>query len=142
MDASTSRPPTEPDPLVDALERRLRGVDLIGWAQITARAEERGLSLEDLRMLLALLARGGASSVSDLAGLSGLSAQAAHRTVNHLRGRGYLHEDRRQYSLSAEGQDLVASLEAAHREGVQTYVEGLDPADRQRLEEAVRNTRS
>ena len=128
--------------LVEALETRLRVVDLIGWAQITARAEERGLSFEDLRLLLALSSRDGAGSVSDLARSSGLSLQAAHPAVNRLRGRGYLHEERRRYSLSDEGRDLVATMDAAHRAGIEAYVEALDPDERQQLEDAVRTARS
>jgi DNA-binding MarR family transcriptional regulator len=137
VNASTSRPPST-DPLVDALETRLRRIDLIGWAQITRRADELGLSFEDLRLLLAVTARDGASSVSDLASLSGLSLNAAYPTAHRLRGRGYLHEERRRYSLSEKGRELVAILDDAHREGIQAYVDGLDARERQFLDEAIR----
>jgi hypothetical protein len=40
VNTSANRPPTSTEPLVEALTTRLRRVDLIGWAQITARAEE------------------------------------------------------------------------------------------------------
>jgi DNA-binding MarR family transcriptional regulator len=125
------------EPLVDALATRLRRVDLIGWMQITARAEELGLSFEDLRLLLTLTGRDGASSVGDLARISGLPLDAAHRGVNRLRGRGYVREARRRYSLSEEGRQLVAVLDTAHREGIQAYVEGLDAREREWLEEAI-----
>lgn len=138
--ASTDRSPTSTDPLVQALEARLRVVDLVGWAQITARAEQHGLSFEDLRLLLALAARDGTSNVGDLARLSGLSTEAAHRGVNHLRGRGYLREERCRYALSVDGQELVGVLDTAHREGIQAYVEGLDARERQVLEAAMRPT--
>jgi DNA-binding MarR family transcriptional regulator len=136
VNASNTRSPTSTEPLVEAIATRLRYADLIGWAQITARAEELGLSFEDLRLLLALTARNGPSTVSDLARISGLSLQAAYPAVSHLRGRGYLREERRQYSLSEDGRELVAILEAAHREGIQAYVDQLDPRERQRLDEA------
>jgi DNA-binding MarR family transcriptional regulator len=130
---------TSTDSLVDALAERLRRADLIGWAQITARAEELGLSFEDLRVLLALAVKDGPSSVSDIARSSGLSLDAAYPAVHELRGRGYLREERRQYSLSEDGRDLVAQMDAAHREGVQAYVDQLDPRERERLAEALQN---
>jgi DNA-binding MarR family transcriptional regulator len=142
VNPSTSRLPTSTEPLVDAIATRVRNVDLIGWAQITARAEELGLSFEDLRLLLALTTRNGPSSVSDLARSSGLSLDAAYPAIHHLRGRGYVREERRQYSLSEDGRELVAILDAAHREGIQAYVDQLDPRERQRLHEAFGITAS
>ena len=124
--------------LVEELLMRLRRVDLTGWAQITRRAEELMLSFEDLRLLLAITAREDASSVSDLAHDSGLSLDAAYPAVSHLRGRGYLHEERRRYRLTEKGQELIALLDAAHREGIQAYVDGLDPIERQQLDDAIR----
>lgn len=141
MNASTSRLPSSTDPLVDALAKRLRSADLIGWAQITARAEELGLSFEDLRLLLALTTRNGPSGVSDLASLSGLPLDAAYPAVNHLHGRGYVREERRRYSLTEDGRELVAVLDAAHREGIQAYVDQLDPRERQRLGEVLLDQR-
>jgi DNA-binding MarR family transcriptional regulator len=117
---------------------RLHMVDLTGWTKITARAEELGLSFEDLRLLLALKIRNGASSVSDLARCSGFSLDAAYPAVHHLRSRGYVREERRRYSLSDDGRELVALLDAAHREGIQEYVDGLDAREREWLEEAAR----
>ena len=141
MNASTSRSPTSTEPLVEALAARLRHVDLVGWAQITARAEKLGLSFEDLRLLLTLNTRNGPSGVSDLAQVSGLSVDAAYPAVHHLRSRGYLHEERRRYSLTEDGRELVATIDAAHREGIQAYVDQLDPRERQRLDEALRTDR-
>jgi DNA-binding MarR family transcriptional regulator len=141
VDTSASRSPTSTEPLVEALTKRLRYVDLVGWTQITARAEQHGLSFEDLRLLLALATRNGPSSVSELAGSSGLSLDAAYPAIHRLHGRGYVREQRRQYSLSEDGRELVATLDAAHREGVQAYVDGLDALERQRLDEAIRMTR-
>ena len=141
MNASSSRSPTSTEPLVEALATRLRCVDLVGWAHITMRAEELGLSFEDLRLLLALTTRTGPSSVSDLARLSGLSLDASYPAVHHLRSRGYLREERRRYSLSEEGRELVVILDAAHRAGMQEYVDGLDAGERKWLDEAIRMTR-
>ena len=127
--------------LVEALATRLHWVDLVGWAQITARAEKLGLSFGDLRLLLALTTMNGPSSVSDLARMSGFSLDAAYPAVHHLRARGYLREERRRYSLSEEGRELVAILDAAHREGIQAYVDGLNAREREWLEEAIGMTR-
>ena len=127
------------EPLVDALAARLRCVDLVSWARITMRAEELALSFEDLRLLLALTTRNGPSSASELAPISGFSLQAAYPAVGRLRSRGYLREvSRGRYSLSEDGRELVDILEAAHREGIQAYVDGLDASDREWLEEAIR----
>ena len=129
------------EPLVEALAPRLRCVDLIGWGEITMQAEMRGLSFEDLRLLLALATRNGPSNVSDLARISGLSLQAAYPAVSLLRGRGYVREERRRHSLTEDGRELVAVLDAAHREGVQAYVDGLDASERKWLYETIRMTR-
>jgi DNA-binding MarR family transcriptional regulator len=126
------------EPLVDALATRLRCVDLVSWAGITMRAEELALSFEDLRLLLALSTRSGPSSVSELARIGGLSLHAAYPAVSRLRGRSYLYEERRRFSLREEGREVVASLDAAHREGIQAYVDGLDVHDREWLDEAIR----
>ena len=137
MNESTGSP-TSTDPLVEALARRLHSVDLAAWVRITARAEELGLSFEDLRLLLALSLGNGLSSVRDLARSSGFSLDAAYPAVHHLRSRGYVREERRHYSLTEEGRELVAVLDAAHREGIQEYVDGLDEGERKWLEEAVK----
>jgi DNA-binding MarR family transcriptional regulator len=127
-------PPT--DPLVEALDTRLHRVDLVAWQRIAAWAERRELSFEDLRLLLALKVEDGPTGVSELADLAGLPLDAAYPAIHSLRGRGYLREERRQYSLSEQGQELVAALDVAHREGIQAYVDHLDPHERGRLEEA------
>ncbi len=140
MNASTGSP-SSTEPLVEALARRLHLVDLVAWSRITARAEDLGLTFGDLRLLLALSLRDGLSSVSELAHSSGFSLDAAYPAVHHLRFRGYVREERRRYSLSEEGRELVAVLDAAHREGIREYVNGLDAGERKRLEEVVRETR-
>jgi DNA-binding MarR family transcriptional regulator len=136
VNASTSSP-SSTEPLVEALATRLHKADLTAWAQITARAEQLGLSFEDLRLLLALSVRDGLSSASDLARISGFSLDAAYPAIHHLRIRGYVREEGRRYSLSEDGRWLVALLDAAHREGIQEYVDGLGARERKWLEEAL-----
>ena len=131
-------PMASTDPLVEVLATRLRRMDLIGWQRIATWAEESELSFEDLRLLLALALKvdDGPTAVSELAEVAGFSLDVAYPAIHGLRRRGYIREERRQYSLSEQGQELVAKLDAAHREGIQAYVETLDPEDRQRLHKA------
>ena len=136
-------PTTSIDPLVEALATRLRLADLIGWQRIATCAEQAELSFEDLRLLLALAVKlnDGPVAVSELGELAGFSLDVAYPATHSLRGRGYVREERRKYSLSHQGQELVAILEAAHREGIQAYVDELDPDERERLRKAFPITR-
>jgi len=132
-------PMTPTDPLVEALATRLRLMDLIGWQRIATWAEEAELSFEDLRLLLALALKtdDGPMAVGELGELAGFSLDVAYPATHSLRRRGYLHEDQRQYSLTPEGEELVGRLDEARREGVQAYVDALDPDERQRLLQAL-----
>ena len=131
-------PTTSTDPLVEVLVTRLRLLDLVGWQRIATWAEESGLSFEDLRLLLAcaLKVDDGPAPISELADVAGFSLDVAYPAIHRLRGRGFLREERRQYSLSQQGRELVAMLDAAHREGIQAYVQQLGPDERQRLDAA------
>ena len=134
---------TSTDPLVEVLAARLRRLDLVGWQRIARWAEESGLSFEDLRLLLALALKmdHGPAPISELADLAGFPLDVAYPVTHRLRGRGYLREEGRQYSLSQQGQELVAMLDAAHRQGLQAYVDQLDDEDRWRLDAAFGITR-
>jgi DNA-binding MarR family transcriptional regulator len=135
QEMTTPPPPT--DPLVEALHNRFLRADLIAWQRIAAWAERLELSLQDLRLMLALRLQGGPAGVSELADLAGLSLDAAYPAIHGLRGRGYLREDRRKYSFSEQGLELAATLDAAHLEGVQAYVDGLDRDELRQLDEAL-----
>lgn len=130
---------TSTDPLVEALATRLRLVDIVAWQRIAMWAEESELSFEDLRLLLALAAKvdDGPAAVSELADLAGFPLDVAYPAIHRLRGRGYLREERRRYALSQEGLELVATLDMAHREGIQSYIDQLDRHERRRLSEAL-----
>ncbi len=136
-------PTTSTDPLVEALATRLRLLDLVGWQRIATWAEQSELSFEDLRLLLALVFKmdDGPAAVSELADLAGFSPDVAYPATHRLRGRGYLREEGRRYSLSRQGQELVGRLDAAHREGIQAYVDQLDRDERQRLCKALAHAR-
>jgi DNA-binding MarR family transcriptional regulator len=132
-------PMTSTDALVEALATRLRLMDLVGWQRIATWAEESELSFEDLRLLLALAFKmdDGPATVSELADLAGFPLDVASPATHRLRGRGYLREERRRYSLTEQGQEAVARLDAAHREGIQAYVDQLDGEEQQRLRKAL-----
>ena len=134
---------TTTDPLVEALATRLRLIELVSWQRIATWAEESELSFEDLRLLLALTVKkdDGSAAISELADLAGFSLDVAYPAIHSLRRRGYLREERRQYSLSQPGLELIAMLDAAHREGIQAYVDQLDGDERQRLSTAFANPR-
>jgi DNA-binding MarR family transcriptional regulator len=134
---------TSTDPLVEALCTRLRLIDLVAWGRIATWAEQSELSFEDLRLLLAFAFApdDGPTAVSELADLAGFSLDVAYPATNRLWDRGYLRHERRQYALSEAGQALVAELDAAHREGIQAYVDQLDPDERRRLLSAFANPR-
>jgi DNA-binding MarR family transcriptional regulator len=129
---------TSTDPLVEVIAGRLRVMDLVAWQGIAAWAEESGLSFEDLRLLLALAVKteDGPAAVSELAELAGLPPEVAYPATHRLRGRGYLVEEARRYSLTQEGQELVAKFDAAHRQGIRAYVDQMSSDERRRLEAA------
>ena len=129
---------TSTDPLVEAIAARLRRLDLVGWQGIAAWAEESGMSFEDLRLLLALAVKmdDGPAAISELAELAGFPLDVAYPATHRLRGRGYVLEEGRHYSLSEQGRELFAGLDAAHRQGIRAYVDQLDPNERQQLEAA------
>jgi Mn-dependent DtxR family transcriptional regulator len=131
-------PTTSTDPLVEAIAARLRVMDLVGWQRIATWAEESQLSFEDLRLLLAIALKKteGPAAVSELAELAGFSLDVAYPAMHSLRQRGYLREERRHYSLSEQGEELVAMLDSAHREGIQAHVEQLDREEDQLLRDA------
>ena len=131
-------PTTSTDALVEALATRLRRMDLVGWKRIATWAEQYELSFEDLRLLLALAVKidDGPAAISELADLAGFPLDVAYPATHRLRSRGYVREERRRYALSQQGQELVAMLDAAHREGIQAYVDQLDPEEQQRLRKA------
>jgi Mn-dependent DtxR family transcriptional regulator len=131
-------PTTSTDPLVEVLATRLRLIDIVAWQRIATWAEEAELSFEDLRLLLALAAKmdDGPVAISELAELAGFSLEVAYPATHRLRGRGFLREEQRQYSLSQEGRELVSMLDAAHRQGIEAYVEELDPDEIRRLHAA------
>src|SRR4051794_12528835 len=135
---------TSTDLLVEALAKRLRLMDMVGWQRIAMLAEQSELSFEDLRLLLAFAMKvdDGSAAVSELADLAGFSLDVAYPAIHSLRSRGYVREERRQYVLSEHGKELVAALDAAHRDGIQAYVDRLNREELQQLRRAFAITGS
>ena len=131
-------PTTSTASLVDALAARLRRMDLVGWQRIATWAEQSELSFEDLRMLLAFAVKmdDGPTAVSELADLAGFSMDVAYPATHRLLRRGYHREEGRQFTLSRQGRELVGKLDAARRQGIEAYVDQLDPDERRQLEAA------
>jgi hypothetical protein len=129
---------TSTDSLVEVLATRMRRMDLVGWQRVARWAEQSEISFEDLRMLLAFAVKAddGPAAISELADIAGFPLDVAFPATHTLRGRGYVSEEGRLYSLSKQGQDLVATLDAARREGIRAYVDQLDPNERRELEGA------
>ena len=69
------------------------------------------------------------------------SLEVAYPATHRLRGRGYVREEQRRYSLSDQGKELVATLDATHREGIEAHVDGLEPDERRRLDAAFGTAR-
>lgn len=126
---------TSIDLLVEALATRLRVIDLVVWRRIATWAEESELSFEHLRLLLALATKADteAMTISELGPLAGLGLEVAYPATHTLHGRGYLLEESRHYSLTERGHELLAGLSAAHRQGIEAYVETIDGEERGRL---------
>jgi len=129
---------TSTDPLVEAIATRLRTMDLVAWQGIATWAEESELSFEDLRLLLALAVKmdDGPVAISELAELAGFPLDVAYPATHRLRGRGYVLEEGRRYAPSPAGRELVAKLDATHREGIRAYVDRMSPDERRLLETA------
>jgi DNA-binding MarR family transcriptional regulator len=129
------------DALIEALAARLRVLDLIGWRRIATWAEQSELSFEDLRLVLAVAVKAdeGPVVISELAELAGFSLEVAYPATHRLQRRGYLSEEHRRFVLTEQGQELVARLDAAHREGIQAYVDQLEPDERELLEKTFAN---
>ncbi|HEX6715410.1 MAG TPA: hypothetical protein VF066_18605 [Thermoleophilaceae bacterium] len=123
------------DPLVEVLATRLRVIDLIVWRRVATWAEESELSFEHIRLLLALATKvdGEPATVAELGALAGLALDVAYPATHSVHGRGYLLEENRHYSLTERGHELLASLWAAHREGIVAYTETIDREERERL---------
>lgn len=130
------------DGLIDEVTRLLRGIELVGSSRVVAWAEESGLSLEDVSVLLALAAHDGAAAGAvEIAELSGLSLDAAYRGLHRLCAGGFSREEHRRYALMETGERSVAAVDDARRAGVRAYLLDLPDDERLLLESSLRSPR-
>jgi DNA-binding MarR family transcriptional regulator len=133
-------PPEPPvaEPLIEAFEARLREVELVVGARIMhAWADSARLSLEEARVLLALAAIRCPTPARQLAQLSGLAVAEIYPVPRRLAQYGLTHEEGRRYQLTDRGDESIAALAAARREGIAAYVGQLDAEERARLAQAL-----
>jgi len=129
-----SEPGSPSDRLAEAFEARLREVELVVGARITASwAAGAGLSLEDARLLLVMATTSAPTSAAELAELAGLSIDAVYPALGRLGERGEIREHERRYVLTDAGKESIAGLDAGRREGIAAYLSGLTPEDRRLL---------
>jgi DNA-binding MarR family transcriptional regulator len=137
-----SPPPTPDDPsddgLVERLDARLREVGLVVAVRVMRSwSDASALTVEEAALLLALASRGEPLSANELAGLTGISVDEVFPVLHHLTGRADVVEAHRRYSLTATGQESVAALEDAGREGVRAFLDQLPEEERRRLAAAL-----
>jgi DNA-binding MarR family transcriptional regulator len=113
----------------------MQSLELAAWAPIVSWAEESGLSLEHVRLLLALDSQPlAAATALDLAEVTGLSLDAIYRLLPCLCAGGYVCEDFDVYSLTESGDLALDAIDGARRAGIRTCMSGLDSAQRLLLE--------
>jgi DNA-binding MarR family transcriptional regulator len=123
------------DQAANDLAMLLQSVELAAWAPVVAWTEEANLSLEDVRVLVALDAQPFAAATAlDIADATGLSLDTVYRLVPSLRISGYLSEEYDLYTLTEMGDLALEAIEGARRAGIRAYMRGLAPAERLLLE--------
>jgi DNA-binding MarR family transcriptional regulator len=131
-DADTS---TLAERLAGELTRLLGNIELAAWAPVVAWAEESGLSLEDVRILLALDSQPLASAPAlVIADVSGLSLDTVYRRLPALVAAGYITHDGNMYDLTDDGDLALEAIEAARRAGLRAYLREMDPEQQLLLE--------
>jgi DNA-binding MarR family transcriptional regulator len=104
--------------------RRLRDEALTVSTSIWTWTRSAGLGIAEGPVLLALseIDGAGASAVSDR---SGLPLDTVYPALHRLTDRGYVVEEHRRHSLTADGQRLVADFDRFAATGSTTQTEGM-----------------
>jgi DNA-binding MarR family transcriptional regulator len=134
---ASSPDPDQPEDggLEERFDARLREVGLVVAVRVMRSwSDASELTVEEAALLLALASRGQALGASELAELTGISVDEAYPVLHHMEGRGDVAEEHRRYSLTTAGQESVAALEAAGREGVAAFLGRLPDEERRRLD--------
>jgi DNA-binding MarR family transcriptional regulator len=87
--------------------------------------------------LLTLQPRAAPVGIRDVADAIGISPEDAAKALSELRRRGYARETEREYEPTERGERLLASLAAARREAMATFLAGLTEKERRELAEAL-----
>lgn len=120
---------------------------LLRGSRALAAIDERGLSLTQAKALLELGADPDPQpvSVNALAATLGLSLPSASRAVDALVRKDLVlrsedPEDRRvrRLSLTSDGRRLVEEVFEARLDALESFVAGLEPAERRPLEDALK----
>jgi DNA-binding MarR family transcriptional regulator len=123
------------DRLIDEFETRLREVELVvGTRVMSSWADARQLSVEEARLLLVLATSTGGSTAVHLADLSGIDVEGVYPALGRLQEQGLVVEEQRTYRLTDRGNESIAALDGARRDGIVAYVEHLEEDERRRLE--------
>ena len=126
------------DWLIDEFEARLREVELVvGMRVMASWGDARQLSVEEARVLLVLATSTVGSTAAHLADLSGVEVPDVYPALGRLKERGLVEEEQRSYRLTDRGDESIAALDAARREGIIAYVAHLGEDERGRLEVAL-----
>ena len=128
-----------PNRLVVELERRLRGIAVIVSSFVGSWAASAQLQLVEAHVLVALADADRSTDAIELSAGSRVPLDAVYPALHRLTGRGYVHEEHHRYSLTAAGHLLVAALDRARREGIQSYIAQLSPDELLRLETVLRS---
>ncbi len=107
------------------------------------RVRAHGLSLTEARVLRSLDRSHNAVPADDLAARASLEPETAARAVAGLRDHDLVIDIATHYgapgalTLTRHGRAIVRDLDQARRIDLQTFIEGLDPTERRRVEAAV-----
>jgi DNA-binding MarR family transcriptional regulator len=127
------------DRLVDEFEARLREVELVvGMRVMASWADAAQLSLHEARLILVLATSTAGSTAVALADLGGIDIADVYPALGQLKDRGLVREAQKGcYLLTDHGEESLASLNAARREGITAYVVRLEDDERRSLEAAL-----
>jgi DNA-binding MarR family transcriptional regulator len=144
VQASTSPAPTGTSGLARDLGLFLKRVVFANNREFFGALQEAGISFTQLKCLGLLVEAGGPTSLGALSEELALSPAAVSRAVDGLVQRGELRreedpEDRRSkiVSLAAKGRATYDRIIAVRLAGVRSFVEDLEPEERDALGSAL-----
>lgn len=125
-------PPADNEELARTLAARLDRFERYAAESMVGWIEELGLSLAEVRVLLAM-ADQGAMSGSEVAERAGVPVDIVFPAIHSLDARGWIEDSGRTHALSPEGHEAVKGLAATRATAVRNYVDSLSPQEREQL---------